>query len=62
MAGLDARDFPVVAREIGVNDAEGAAIFAAAGVRYLGAGSTLSDAARAMVRAMRERMASETGG
>lgn len=61
-AGLDARDFPVVAREIGVNDAEGAAIFAAAGVRYLGAGSTLSDAARAMVRAMRERVASETGG
>ena len=53
--GISASDFPVVAREIGLHDAEGRAIFEAAGIRYFGAESTLSDAARGMVAAMRAR-------
>ncbi len=48
-------DFPVVAREIGVHDAEGRAIFEAAGVQYFGERSTLTDAARAMTDAMKQR-------
>lgn len=60
-AGKSAREFPVVAREVGLHDAEGRAIFAAAGVRYLGEESTLGDAARAMVAAMRERYGGEPG-
>ncbi len=48
-------EFPVVAREIGVNDVEGKAIFEAAGIQYFGEESTLTDAARAMVDAMNQR-------
>ncbi len=48
-------DFPVVAREIGVHDVEGRAIFEAAGIRYFGEESTLSDAARAMADVMKQR-------
>jgi succinyl-CoA synthetase beta subunit len=54
-AGVSASDFPVVAREIGLHDVEGRTIFEAAGIRYFGAESTLSDAARGMVAAMRSR-------
>jgi len=54
-AGRPPPDFPVVARETGVNEAEGRAIFEAAGVRWLGEEVTLSEAARVMVQAMRER-------
>ncbi len=54
-ADLSTDRFPVVAREIGVNDAEGRAIFEAAGIHYFGETSTLTDAARAMVAAMHER-------
>ncbi|HET9015795.1 MAG TPA: ATP-grasp domain-containing protein [Thermomicrobiaceae bacterium] len=60
-AGISAGDFPVVAREVGLHDTEGRAIFEAAGVRYLGQESTLGDAARAMVAAMRERYGGEQG-
>lgn len=52
-AGLSAHTFPVVAREVGLHDAEGRAIFEAAGIRYLGEESTLSQAAKVMVEAMR---------
>ncbi len=48
------RNFPVVAREIGVNDVEGKATFEAAGIQYFGEESTLTDAARAMVNAMKQ--------
>lgn len=54
-AGVSAGDFPVVAREVGVHDDEGRAIFEAAGIRYLGEDSTLSGAAGAMVQAMSDR-------
>jgi len=54
-AGISTDCFPVVAREIGLHDAEGRAIFEAAGIRYFGMESTLSDAARGMVAAMRTR-------
>ncbi len=54
-------DFPVVARETGVNEAEGRAIFEAAGVRWLGEEATLSQAARIMVQAMRERYGESDG-
>lgn len=53
--GLSAPDFPAVAREIGVHDADGREIFTSAGIRYCGEESTLSDAAHAMVRAMQQR-------
>ncbi len=53
--GLSAPDFPVVAREIGVNDVEGRRVFEAAGIHYVGEESTLSDAARVMVRIMKQR-------
>jgi succinyl-CoA synthetase beta subunit/citryl-CoA synthetase large subunit len=54
-AGISPDRFPVVAREIGLHDDEGRAIFEAAGIRYFGIESTLSDAARGMVDAMRAR-------
>ena len=54
-AGLSAGDFPVVAREIGVHDEEGRAIFEAARIQYFGQESTLTDAARAMVLVMKQR-------
>jgi succinyl-CoA synthetase beta subunit/citryl-CoA synthetase large subunit len=54
-------DFPVVAREIGVNEVEGRAIFETAGVRWYGEGVTLSEVARLMVRAMRERYGEQYG-
>jgi succinyl-CoA synthetase beta subunit/citryl-CoA synthetase large subunit len=54
-AGISTDRFPVVAREIGLHDAEGRAIFEAAGIRYFGIESTLSDAARGMVAAMHTR-------
>jgi succinyl-CoA synthetase beta subunit/citryl-CoA synthetase large subunit len=54
-AGISTDRFPVVAREIGLHDAEGRAIFEAAGIEYFGIESTLSDAARGMVAAMRAR-------
>lgn len=60
-AGRLPPDFPVVARETGVNEAEGRAIFEAAGVRWLGEHVTLSEAARVMVRAMRERYGESDG-
>lgn len=47
-------DFPVVAREAGLHDAEGRRIFEAAGVRYFGEETSLDAAAREMVGAMRE--------
>ncbi|GBD16238.1 Succinate--CoA ligase [GDP-forming] subunit beta [bacterium HR26] len=60
-AGRLPPDFPVVARETGVNEAEGRAIFEAAGVRWLGEEVTLSEAARIMVQAMRERYGESDG-
>ncbi|MGA7671713.1 MAG: ATP-grasp domain-containing protein [Nitrolancea sp.] len=51
----ESSDFPVVAREIGVNDVEGKAIFNVAGVQHFGEESTLTDAARAMVAAMKQQ-------
>ncbi|HUZ00955.1 MAG TPA: ATP-grasp domain-containing protein [Thermomicrobiaceae bacterium] len=60
-SGISARDFPVVAREVGLHDAEGRAVFEAAGARYLGEESTLGDAARVMVAAMHERYGGESG-
>jgi succinyl-CoA synthetase beta subunit len=47
--GLDARAFPVVAREIGTHDERGRAIFEAAGIECLGEDATLDDAARRIV-------------
>lgn len=60
-AGRLPPDFPVVARETGVNEAEGRAIFEAAGVRWLGEEVTLSEAARVMVQVMRERYGESNG-
>jgi succinyl-CoA synthetase beta subunit/citryl-CoA synthetase large subunit len=54
-AGITTDRFPVVAREIGLHDTEGRAIFEATGIEYFGIESTLSDAARGMVAAMRAR-------
>jgi succinyl-CoA synthetase beta subunit/citryl-CoA synthetase large subunit len=54
-AGISTDRFPVVAREIGLHDAEGQAIFEAAGIRSFGIESTLSDAARGMVAAIQAR-------
>jgi succinyl-CoA synthetase beta subunit len=51
-AGIDPRAFPVVAREAGLHDEEGRRVFEEAGIRYLGAESSLSQAAREMVRFM----------
>jgi succinyl-CoA synthetase beta subunit/citryl-CoA synthetase large subunit len=56
-AGLDPRAFPVVAREVGTHDAEGREIFARAGVEYLGEDSSIEDAARLIVRRIREAQA-----
>lgn len=47
--GLDARSFPVVAREVGTHDEAGRAIFEEASVEYLGEESTMDDAARLIV-------------
>jgi succinyl-CoA synthetase beta subunit len=44
--------FPVVAREVGVNDDEGRCVFEAAGVEYLGIDYTLNQAAQRMVERM----------
>jgi succinyl-CoA synthetase beta subunit len=46
--------FPVVAREVGVNDEEGRRLFEDAGVHYLGAEITLDRAAQIMVDVMRQ--------
>lgn len=46
--------FPVVAREVGVNDEEGRRVFEEAGVVYLGADVSLNRAAGIMVERMRE--------
>jgi succinyl-CoA synthetase beta subunit len=51
-AGIDPRVFPVVAREAGLHDEEGRRVFEEAGIRYLGAETSLSQAAREMVRFM----------
>ncbi|HUG14228.1 MAG TPA: ATP-grasp domain-containing protein [Thermomicrobiales bacterium] len=51
-AGLPV-SFPVVAREVGVNDDEGRSVFEAAGVSYLGADVSLDQAARLMVERMK---------
>lgn len=48
------RDFPVVAREAGLHDAEGRRIFEAFGVQCFGEETSLDAAARIMVGAMRE--------
>jgi succinyl-CoA synthetase beta subunit len=56
-AGLDPHTFPVVAREIGTHDAEGRAIFARAGVEYLGDDASIEDAARLIVRRIQEAVA-----
>jgi succinyl-CoA synthetase beta subunit len=56
-AGLDPRAFPVVAREVGTHDAEGREIFERAGVEYLGEDSSIEDAARLIVRRIREAQA-----
>jgi succinyl-CoA synthetase beta subunit len=48
--------FPVVAREVGVNDEEGRRIFEAVGVQYLGADVSLNRAASVMVERMREAL------
>ena len=50
---LDARAFPVVAREVGTHDERGKSIFEAAGVEYLGADVTLDAAARRIVDRVR---------
>lgn len=55
-AGVSASDIPVVAREIGVHDEEGKIIFESAGIHYFGEESTLSDAAREMVRFMDQQV------
>jgi succinyl-CoA synthetase beta subunit len=47
--GLDARAFPVVARELGTNDDEGRRILEAAGVEYCGEDVTMDAAARRIV-------------
>lgn len=52
-AGLPV-SFPVVAREVGVNDEEGRRVFEAAGAHYLGADVSLNRAAEVMVARMRE--------
>lgn len=52
-AGVPAA-FPVVAREVGVNDDEGRLIFEEANVLYLGADVSLNGAARIMVERLRE--------
>jgi succinyl-CoA synthetase beta subunit len=49
--------FPVVAREVGVNDEEGRRIFEAAGVEYLGVEQTLNQAAQRMAARMNEARA-----
>lgn len=54
-AGVSTSDIPVVAREIGVHDEEGKSIFESAGIHYFGEESTLSDAAREMVRFMNQQ-------
>lgn len=48
--GLDARQFPVVAREVGTHDDVGRTIFEEARVEYLGEEVTMDDAARLIVR------------
>jgi succinyl-CoA synthetase beta subunit len=52
--GLDPREFPVVAREVGTHDAEGREILERAGIEYLGEGSTLEDAAVRIVERVGE--------
>jgi succinyl-CoA synthetase beta subunit/citryl-CoA synthetase large subunit len=47
--GLNPREFPVVAREVGTHDDEGRIIFEAAGVEYLGEECTMEEAARRIV-------------
>jgi succinyl-CoA synthetase beta subunit/citryl-CoA synthetase large subunit len=47
--GLDARRFPVVAREVGTHDEVGRTIFEQASVEYLGEEATMDDAARLIV-------------
>jgi succinyl-CoA synthetase beta subunit/citryl-CoA synthetase large subunit len=51
--GLDARSFPVVAREVGTNDVVGRAIFEEAGVEVLGEESTMDGAGQRIVERVR---------
>ena len=53
--------FPVVARETGLNEVEGRAVFEAAGVHWYGEDVTLSEAARLMVQALRSRYGEDDG-
>jgi succinyl-CoA synthetase beta subunit len=56
-AELDPQAFPVVAREIGTHDAEGRAMFERSGIEYLGEDVSIEDAARLIVRRIREAAA-----
>jgi succinyl-CoA synthetase beta subunit/citryl-CoA synthetase large subunit len=47
--GLDPREFPVVAREVGTNDERGRELLERAGIEYLGEETTLDAAARRIV-------------
>jgi succinyl-CoA synthetase beta subunit len=51
-AGRDPASFPVVAREAGLHDEEGRAIFEESGITYFGEDTTLAQAAKEMVAAM----------
>ena len=55
--GLDPVEFPVVAREIGTHDTEGREILERAGIEYLGAGSSLEQAAARIVARIRDAAA-----
>lgn len=52
--GIDPAQFPVVVREAGTHDEEGKQIFQAAGIEYHGDDITLEEAARLMVKKMRQ--------
>jgi succinyl-CoA synthetase beta subunit len=47
--GLDARTFPVIARELGTNDEEGRRLFEQAGIEYCGEDVTMDAAAQRIV-------------
>lgn len=52
--GVDPSQFPVVVREAGTHDEQGKQIFQAAGIEYHGEDITLDEAARLMVKKMRQ--------
>jgi succinyl-CoA synthetase beta subunit len=52
--GLDPREFPVVAREVGTNDGDGRELLERAGVEYLGEDATMEEAAGRIVERIRD--------